>query len=64
MGISKKDIKGAPSPLVSFTSKTLMSVFTITLHVTAQEVVKMIEFSVFDRPAAYNVILGTLGCTR
>jgi len=59
MGISKKDIKGAPSPLVSFTIETSMSLGTITLPVTAQGVVKMIEFTVFDRPAAYNIILGT-----
>jgi len=59
MGISKKDIKGAPSPLVSFTSETSMSLGTITLPVTSQGVVKMIEFTIFDRPAAYNIILGT-----
>ena len=59
MGISKSDIRGAPSPLVSFTSETSMSLGNITLPVTAQGVVKMIKFTVFDRPAAYNVILGT-----
>jgi len=59
MGISKKDIKGAPSPLVSFTSETSMSLGTITLPVTAQGIVKMIEFTVFDRLAAYNIILVT-----
>jgi len=59
MGISKKDVKGALSPLVSFTSETSMSLGTITLPVTAQGIVKMIEFTVFDRPAAYNIILGT-----
>ncbi|KAG7636247.1 Ribonuclease H domain [Arabidopsis thaliana x Arabidopsis arenosa] len=60
MGISKKDIKGAPSLLVSFTSETSMSLGTVVLPLTAQGVVKMVEFTVFDRPAAYNVILGTL----
>ena len=59
MGISKSDIRGAPSPLVSFTSETSMSLGNITPPVTAQGVVKMIEFTVFNRPAAYNVILGT-----
>ena len=59
MGIPKKDIKGAPSPLVSFTSETSMSLCTITLPVTAQGIIKMIEFTVFDRPTAYNAILGT-----
>ncbi|KAG7591503.1 Integrase catalytic core [Arabidopsis thaliana x Arabidopsis arenosa] len=59
MGISKQSIKGPPSPLVSFTSETSMSVGTIVLPVSAEGIVKMVEFTVFDRPAAYNVILGT-----
>ncbi|KAG7559607.1 Ribonuclease H-like superfamily [Arabidopsis thaliana x Arabidopsis arenosa] len=59
MGISKQNIKGPPSPLVSFTSETSMSVGTIVLPVSAEGIVKMVEFTVFDRPAAYNVILGT-----
>jgi len=59
MGISKNDIRVVPSPLVSFTGETSMSLGTVTLPGTTQGVVKMIEFTVFDRPAAYNVILGT-----
>ncbi|XP_010496845.1 PREDICTED: uncharacterized protein LOC104773875 [Camelina sativa] len=59
MGIGKEHIVGPPSPLVSFTSETSMSLGTITLPVSTQGVVKMVEFTVFDRPAAYNVILGT-----
>ncbi|KAG7594095.1 Ribonuclease H-like superfamily [Arabidopsis thaliana x Arabidopsis arenosa] len=59
MGISKQSIKGPPSPLVSFTSETSMSVGTIVLPISAEGIVKMVEFTVFDRPAAYNVILGT-----
>ncbi|KAG7552794.1 Retrotransposon gag domain [Arabidopsis thaliana x Arabidopsis arenosa] len=59
MGISKQSIKGPPSPLVSFTSETSMSIGTIVLPVSAEGIVKMVEFTVFDRPAAYNVILGT-----
>ncbi|KAG7547960.1 Retrotransposon gag domain [Arabidopsis suecica] len=64
MGISKQNIKGPPSPLVSFTSETSMSVGTIVLPVSAEGIVKMVEFTVFDRPAAYNVILGRLGSMK
>jgi len=56
MGISKNDIRVAPSPLVSFTGETSMSLGTVTLPGTAQGVVKMIEFTVFDRPAAYELL--------
>ncbi|XP_023634363.1 uncharacterized protein LOC111829493 [Capsella rubella] len=59
MGIDKSHITGPPAPLVSFTSETSMSLGTITLPVAVQGTSKMIEFTVFDRPAAYNAILGT-----
>ncbi|XP_010424499.1 PREDICTED: uncharacterized protein LOC104709616 [Camelina sativa] len=59
MGIGKEHIVGPPSPLVLFTSETSMSLGTITLPVSTQGVVKIVEFTVFDRTAAYNVILGT-----
>ncbi|XP_010463425.1 PREDICTED: uncharacterized protein LOC104744101 [Camelina sativa] len=59
MGTGKERITGPPSPLVSFTSETPMSLGTITLPVSTQGVAKMVEFTVFDRPAAYNAIMGT-----
>ncbi|KAG7557044.1 Integrase catalytic core [Arabidopsis suecica] len=59
MGISKADIIGPPAPLVAFTSDTSMSLGNIKLPVLAAGVPKIIEFIVFDRPAAYNIILGT-----
>ncbi|KAG7595380.1 Ribonuclease H-like superfamily [Arabidopsis thaliana x Arabidopsis arenosa] len=59
MGISKHDVKGPPSPLVSFSSETSMSLGTIVLPVSARGIVKMTEFTVFDRSTAYNVILST-----
>ncbi|KAG7588646.1 Retrotransposon gag domain [Arabidopsis suecica] len=59
MGISKADIIGPPAPLVAFTSDTSMSLGNIKLPVLAAGVPKIVEFIVFDRPAAYNIILGT-----
>ncbi|KAG7556855.1 Retrotransposon gag domain [Arabidopsis suecica] len=59
MGISKADIIGPPAPLVAFTSDTSMSLGNIKLPVLATGVPKIVEFIVFDRPAAYNIILGT-----
>ncbi|KAG7568071.1 Retrotransposon gag domain [Arabidopsis thaliana x Arabidopsis arenosa] len=59
MGISKADIIGPPVPLVAFTSDTSMSLGNIKLPVLAAGVPKIVEFIVFDRPAAYNIILGT-----
>ncbi|KAG7600736.1 Ribonuclease H-like superfamily [Arabidopsis suecica] len=59
MGISKHDVKRPPSPLVSFSSETSMSLGTIVLPVSARGIVKMTEFTVFDRSTAYNVILST-----
>ncbi|KAG7536863.1 Retrotransposon gag domain [Arabidopsis suecica] len=59
MGISKADIIRPPAPLVAFTSDTSMSLGNIKLPVLAAGVPKIVEFIVFDRPAAYNIILGT-----
>ncbi|KAG7552365.1 Retrotransposon gag domain [Arabidopsis thaliana x Arabidopsis arenosa] len=59
MGINKVDIIGPPAPLVAFTSDTSMSLGNIKLPVLAAGVPKIVEFIVFDRPAAYNIILGT-----
>ncbi|KAL1218378.1 hypothetical protein V5N11_028086 [Cardamine amara subsp. amara] len=59
MEINRVDIVGPPAPLIAFTSKTSMSPSTIRLPVLATGVSRIVEFTVFDRPAAYNVILGT-----
>ncbi|KAG7552243.1 Retrotransposon gag domain [Arabidopsis thaliana x Arabidopsis arenosa] len=59
MGISRADIVGPPSPLVAFTSESAMSLGTIKLPVLAKNVSKIVDFVVFDKPAAYNIILGT-----
>ncbi|KAG7527760.1 hypothetical protein ISN44_Un269g000010, partial [Arabidopsis suecica] len=59
MGISRADIVGPPTPLVAFTSESAMSLGTIKLPVLAKNVSKIVDFVVFDKPAAYNIILGT-----
>ncbi|KAG7533238.1 Reverse transcriptase domain [Arabidopsis thaliana x Arabidopsis arenosa] len=59
MGISRADIVGPPSPLVAFTSESAMSLGTIKLPVLAKNVSKIVDFVVFDKPAANNIILGT-----
>ncbi|KAG7588597.1 Ribonuclease H-like superfamily [Arabidopsis suecica] len=59
MGISRADVVGPPSPLVAFTSESAMSLGTIKLPVLAGKVSKIVDFVVFDKPAAYNIILGT-----
>jgi len=59
MGISRADVVGPPSPLVAFTSESTMSLKTIKLPVLAGKISKIVDFVVFDKPAAYNIILGT-----
>jgi len=52
-------VVGPPSPLLAFTSETAMSLGTIKLPVLAGKISKIVDFVVFDKPAAYNIILGT-----
>ncbi|KAL1223571.1 hypothetical protein V5N11_034319 [Cardamine amara subsp. amara] len=59
MEVKRVDRVGPPTPLIAFTNETSMSLGTIRLPVLAVGVSKIFEFTVFDRPAAYNVILGT-----
>ena len=60
MGISRVDIMGPLSPLFAFTSDTTKSLETTKLPVLAERISKIVDVTVFDRPAAYNIILGTL----
>ena len=59
MGISRADVVGPPSPLVAFTSELAMSLGTIKQPVLAGKISKIVDFVVFDKPVAYNIILGT-----
>ena len=59
MGISRADVVVPPSPLLAFTSESGMSLRTIKLPVLAGKILKIVDFVVFDKQAAYNIILGT-----
>ncbi|KAL1194847.1 hypothetical protein V5N11_011162 [Cardamine amara subsp. amara] len=59
MEINRADIVRPPAPFIASTSETPMSLGTIRLPVLAVGVSKIVEFTVFDRPAAYNIIMGT-----
>ncbi|KAL1226414.1 hypothetical protein V5N11_023001 [Cardamine amara subsp. amara] len=59
MGTNRAAIVGPPAPLIAFTSETSMSLGTIKLPMLAEGVSKIIEFTFFYWPTAYNVILGT-----
>ena len=59
MGISMADVVEPPSPLVAFTSESAISLGTIKLPVLDGNISKIVDFVVFDKPAAYNIILGT-----
>ena len=59
MGISRADVVGPPSPLVAFTSESVMSLGTIKPPVLAGKISKIADFVVFDKPAAYNIFFGT-----
>jgi len=58
MGISRADVVGPPS-LVAFTSESAMFLGTIKLPVLAGKMLKIVDFVVFDKSAAYNIILET-----
>ena len=59
MGIKRADVVEPPSPLVAFTSESAMSLGIIKLPVLAGKTLKIVDFVVFDKPAAYNIILET-----
>lgn len=60
MRIERADTIGPPAPIIAFTSETSMSLGTIKLLVLTAGVLKIVEFTVFDRPTAYNIIFGPL----
>ena len=59
MGIKRTEIVGPPAPLIAFTGETTMSLGTLKLPIFASRVSKIVEFTVFNRPAVYNIVLGT-----
>ena len=59
MGIDQFEIVKYPSPLLGLSEKTTMAYGSINLAVKAGTVTRVTEFLVVDRPASYNVIMGT-----
>ena len=59
MGISQSEIAKCPSPLLGLSGETTMAYGSIRLAVKAGTVTNITEFLVVDRPASYNVIMGT-----
>ncbi|KAF2583189.1 hypothetical protein F2Q68_00005148 [Brassica cretica] len=48
-----------PSPLLGISGETTVAYGSINLAVKARTVTRVTEFLVVDRPASYNVIMGT-----
>ncbi|KAF2545788.1 hypothetical protein F2Q70_00020918 [Brassica cretica] len=59
MGIDQFEIVKYPSPLLGLSGETTMAYRSINLAVRAGTVTRVTEFLVVDRPASYNVIMGT-----
>ena len=59
MKIDPYEIAENPSPLVGLSRETTMALGSINLTVKAGTMEKIAEFLVVDRPASYNVIMGT-----
>lgn len=60
MGIKDVEVKPATKLLTGFTGKTSMTMGNIKLSVDVGRIMKLVKFSVLDKPAIYNIILGTL----
>ncbi|XP_024013194.1 uncharacterized protein LOC112087515 [Eutrema salsugineum] len=58
MGIDLSEVTAVPKPLIRLSGETKMTMDTIRLHVVAGGVTKIVEFSVTDHPAIYNMIMG------
>ena len=59
MKIDPSEITENPSPLVVLSEETTMALGSINLTVKAGSIEKIAKFLVVDRPASYNVIMGT-----
>lgn len=59
MSIKDAKVKPGTKPLTGFTGETTMTMETIKLPVYIEGINKLVKFSILDKPAIYNVILGT-----
>ncbi|XP_048624041.1 uncharacterized protein LOC125592715 [Brassica napus] len=59
MKINQSEIVENPSPLVGLSGEATIAFGSINLAVKAGTMTKVTEFLVVDRPASYNVIMGT-----
>ncbi|KFK34321.1 hypothetical protein AALP_AA5G129800 [Arabis alpina] len=59
MKIDLSTIKGRPKPITGFSGEATMTMGTIRLSVQAGNIKKMVDFTVSDHPAIYNMIMGT-----
>ncbi|WZZ64819.1 hypothetical protein YC2023_076189 [Brassica napus] len=59
MGIDQFEIVKYPSPLLGLSGEMTMAYGSINIAVKAGTVTRVTEFLVVDRPASYNVIMGT-----
>ncbi|KFK42019.1 hypothetical protein AALP_AA2G201700, partial [Arabis alpina] len=59
MKIDLSTIKWRPKYITGFSGETTMTMGTIRLPVQAGNVKKMVDFTVSDHPAIYNMIMGT-----
>ncbi|KFK28382.1 hypothetical protein AALP_AA8G507800 [Arabis alpina] len=59
MKIDLSTIKGQPKPITGFSGEITMTMGMIRLPVQAGNIKKMVDFTVSDHPAVYNMIMGT-----
>ncbi|KAF8112110.1 hypothetical protein N665_0067s0030 [Sinapis alba] len=60
MEINPSGITGDPNPIFGLSGEATMTLGTINLSVKADNMTKIMEFLVIDRPTSYNAIVGTL----
>ncbi|XP_024007921.1 uncharacterized protein LOC112083930 [Eutrema salsugineum] len=59
MDLANHHLKSSVKPLTGFNGDTVYSIGTIRLSVYAAKTTRLVKFVVIDKPAIYNVILGT-----